>query len=99
MRRDYGPEGGMNGDTTTWRDQLRDAREAWSDTSPVMAIAPNAAAFGVSFDPGFGGVNGPPVLAWTLERVYFPATYDGAEWLASVPRNPQPDAEGHIGGW
>ena len=50
------------------------------------------------FDDGFGGTNGPSFTAWTLTRVYFPAEYDGSEWIDSVPRHPSNNATCHIGG-
>lgn len=40
------------------------------------------------FDDGYGGTNGPSVLIYTKDEVIFSVCYDGAEWLASLPRNP-----------
>lgn len=40
----------------------------------------------IEFDSGYGGVNGEPILVYTKHNVYFKCTYDGAEWVASVPR-------------
>lgn len=51
-----------------------------------------------NFDDGFGGTEGMPFTAWTEQRVYFPACYDGAEWIESVPRSPCDEATKHIGG-
>lgn len=44
----------------------------------------------------------PPVFksyftAWTKNRVYFPVTHDGREWVDSVPRNPCNEATKHVG--
>lgn len=50
------------------------------------------------FDTGYGGENGDPFTLWTHEWVYFPACYDGAEWVASVPRNPCDKQTMHVGG-
>lgn len=50
------------------------------------------------FDPGYGGPEGCAFTLWTLDRVYFPATYDGAEWVDSVRRHPCGEATDHIGG-
>ena len=50
------------------------------------------------FDSGYGGSNGSFFTAWTKDVVYFPAVYDGAEWIASVPRNPCNNATKHVGG-
>ena len=69
-----------------------------NDPGPVIAYAPDEAAFDVKFDSGYGGTDGPSVLAWTEMRVYFPAQYDGAEWMGSAPRNPTPSGQDHVGG-
>jgi hypothetical protein len=50
------------------------------------------------FDAGYGGSEGRPFTLWTTNRVYFPGVYDGAEWVASVPRNPNGEATRHVGG-
>ena len=51
----------------------------------------------VKFDDGFGGHEGQPFTAWSEQRVYFPAVYDGAEWVSSVPRNPCNEPTEHVG--
>ena len=83
---------------TTWRKELREAMDANSDQGPVVAYAPSEEAFDVLFDDGYGGSNGPHVLAWTEANVYFPVVYDGAEWIGSAPRDPQPQGQRHVGG-
>lgn len=50
------------------------------------------------FDAGHRLVNGWLFTIWTADRVYFPACYDGAEWIASVPRHPCAEAVEHVGG-
>lgn len=50
------------------------------------------------FDAGYGGTEGCAFTVWTKTRVYFPACYDGSEWVDSVSRNPDGVATGHIGG-
>ncbi len=72
--------------------------EETGDAGPVVAYAPDEAAFDVEFDAGFGGSEGPPVLAWTTTRVYFPVVYDGAEWIESAPRIPRREGQKHVGG-
>ncbi len=47
---------------------------------------------------GFGGSEGAPFTLWTTNRVYFPAVYDGSEWVESVSRNPDGKPTSHIGG-
>jgi hypothetical protein len=50
------------------------------------------------FDCGYGGSQGCPFTVWTKNYVYFPVVYDGAEWVACVPRNPNGKATKHVGG-
>lgn len=83
---------------TTWRESLAEEMESHRDPGPVIAYAPNEGVFDVKFDSGYGGTDGQHVLAWTKLRVYFPVCYDGAEWMGSAPRNPQPQGQAHQGG-
>lgn len=83
--------------TTTWKDLMREARDEAGDASPLVAVAPPDLDWDKRFYDGFGGEEGQPFTAWTEQRVYFPATYDGAEWVASAPRNPCETAMGHVG--
>jgi hypothetical protein len=50
------------------------------------------------FDAGYGAEEGFAFTAWTADRVYFPACYDGSEWITWVPRNPCNEDTSHIGG-
>ena len=44
-------------------------------------------------------LNGVSFIVWTADWVYFPITYDGAEWAEGVPRNPTNGVEAsHFGG-
>ena len=71
---------------TRWIEELADARvKANDEEGPVVLSLPESDWY-VHFDAGWGGSEGPPVLAWTERRVYFPVVYDGAEWLESAPR-------------
>lgn len=83
---------------TTWRRLFEDARREVSDTSPIVQVAPNEAVLDVEFDNDYGLSQGPAVLVWTEDRVYFPAVYDGLEWLESAPRNPTTEGQAHVGG-
>lgn len=85
-------------DLTTWRKCLAAERLAEGDTSPIVHVAPDGTVLDVEFDAGYGGPEGSDVLVWSEQRVYFPACYDGAEWMASVPRNPQSEGQEHVGG-
>lgn len=85
-------------DITTWREELAAAMECEKDRGPVLAYAPDEAAFDVQFDGGYGASGGPAVLAWTERCVYFPVVYDGSEWMSCAPRNPTDEGQGHVGG-
>lgn len=37
---------------------------------------------------GHGGDPFPGVTVWTADRIYFKQSYDGSEWVTSLPRNP-----------
>jgi hypothetical protein len=82
---------------TTWRKEFEASRHD-DDASAVVSVAPDEDALDIPFDPGYGGSEGPDVLIWTERRVYFPVVYDGSEWLASAPRNPQAEGQSHVGG-
>lgn len=81
---------------STWMEFLVDAMQAVKDSGPIIAYAPNLESFQVQFDPGYGDLEGPPILAWTKDRVYFPVAYDGAEWIDSAPRNPTESGQCHV---
>jgi hypothetical protein len=44
-------------------------------------------------DTGYGSASLPNMYAWTDERVYFKRTYDGSEFVTSVPRDPTESSE------
>jgi hypothetical protein len=67
-------------------------------THRSLLSSPDETALDVEFDDGYGGSEGPAVLIWTEQRVYFPVVYDGAEWLGSAPRFPQAEGQIHVGG-
>lgn len=78
---------------TTWRELL----QVETSGEPVVAVAPDEAVLDVEFDNSYGAEEGPPFLAWTATRVFFPVVYDGAEWVGSAPRYPQPEPQKHVG--
>lgn len=41
------------------------------------------------FDPGFGGVDGEPVIGFGPRYVYIKGCYDGSEWIQGIPRHPE----------
>ena len=83
----------------TWRkligEALEAAKETWTD---VVSNTLSDAELDVQFGSGYGGTEGKPFTMWTAKRVYFPVCYDGAEWVASVSREPNGEPTGHVGG-
>jgi len=85
---------------TTWRKlltySLSTYNESWND---VISIAPSDEKWlDFLFDDDYGDIEGNSFTLWTKSRVYFPATFDGAEWVESVSRNPDDKPNNHIGG-
>ena len=83
---------------TTWRELLRDEMLDQCDPGPVVAYAPDEAAFDIRFYRSVGAWEGPKVFAWTETRVYFPLAVEGSVWVVSVPRDPQAAGQRHLGG-
>jgi len=87
-------------ETTTWRKLLDTALiaegESWGD---VVANTLTDEELDVQFYDGYGAPEGTPFFMWTANRVYFAVCYDGAESVASVPRNPCDEPPSHVGGW
>jgi hypothetical protein len=50
------------------------------------------------FDAGFSYYERCHFTAWGESYVYFPMTFEGAEWIGSVPRNPELCATNHFSG-
>jgi hypothetical protein len=84
---------------TSWRAEigaaLEEHGEAWAD---VEAHTLTPAQLDEWFDSGYGGVNGASFTLWTAQSVYFPACYDGSEWVARVSRHPNGAPTMHVGG-
>lgn len=83
---------------TIWMDELAKARDLAGDESELVYYASDEAAFNVEFNPDFAVSQGPPVLAWTEARVYFPVVMDGVQTMNSAPRNPEPAGQPAIFG-
>lgn len=76
-------------------------RKDWgTESAKPPADMANLPFLAREFDSGFGGEEGYGFTLWTSARVYFPVCYDGAESVASVPRNPAnpPAYTRHVGG-
>ena len=84
---------------TNWREDLTEVLaengETWADVESHTLTESQLEA---RFFHGFGLTSGVPFTLWTKNRVYFPACYDGSEWVASVARNPDGKATEHVGG-
>ena len=84
-----------------WRDKLERELESNGETlaDVVSAVPPlDHPEWRREFNDGYGGSEGCSFAVWTGGFVYFPAVYDGSEWVESVPRNPNGFAIDHIGG-
>jgi hypothetical protein len=84
---------------TTWRElitiEMRERGELFED---IESSTLTDEQLDTKFDNGYGGSQGCAFTVWTKNHVYFPAVYDGAEWVACVPRHPNGKATSHVGG-
>ncbi len=80
----------------TWRTLI--AKSAKNDT--ILQCTLTESELDIEFSTDGGGEEGIPFFAWSKDWVYFAACYDGSEWVARVPRNPETPnhAPYHIGG-
>ena len=84
---------------TTWKDQILEEMRFVGETfDDVVSCTLTDEELLKEFDGGFGGSQGLAFTLWTADRVYFPAVYDGAEWVSSVSRNPDGKPTRHVGG-
>ncbi len=82
----------------TWRHLIEEQFNLHNEWfQDISSIAPSFDVLNVPFDYD-NGEKGPAFTVWTKERVYFPATYDGNQWVASVSRDPDMVATDHVGG-
>ena len=82
----------------TWRELILKAIAIDGEDPSTLICTLADKEMDKKFDRGFGDSEGKPFTAWTENRVYFPCTYDGYEWVDSVPRNPCDEKTKHIGG-
>ena len=83
---------------TTWRKTFVEIFEDTGDSfEKLVSITLSESELDAEFDYGFGGVEGKPFTAWSERFVYFPACYDGTEWIAYVSRDPDGIPTEHIG--
>jgi len=85
---------------TTWRklisETMAECEDGWENLE--SHAPPTNEWLDEEFDDNYGREEGCPFTLWTRGRVYFPACYDGAEWVASVARNSNGVPTYHIGG-
>lgn len=74
---------------------LKENGENWQD---VVSHTLSDSDLHLPFDTGFGGSYGKSFTLWTRNRAYFPAVYDGLEWVESVSRHPDGAPTRHVGG-
>lgn len=83
----------------TWRNLLQRALKFNEETfEDIVANTMTEVDMDQEFNAGWGTPEGCPFTIWTEKNVYFPACYDGSEWVASVSRNPDGHPTDHIGG-
>lgn len=74
---------------SNWKDMLETALEERGEKlTDLESNTLTEADMLKKFDSGYGGIEGVPFTAWSAKTVYFPLSYDGAEWVGSVSRHP-----------
>ena len=85
--------------TTCWKEKIEYAMKKRDETfADLESCTLSDIQLKAEFDGGYGVIEGLPFTAWTAKAVYFPACYDGAEWVGSVSRHPDGQATEHQGG-
>ena len=79
-----------------WEDDGKSCKQIYDGTKWCLEAVRSLIDY--EFDDSYGGEEGCSFTAWTKDKVYFPACYDGSEWIASVPRNPCDEPKNHVGG-
>ena len=89
----------LTDDMTTWKEQILHEMKIVGETfQDVVSCTLTDEQLLKEFDSGFGSSQGLAFTLWTSNRVYFPAVWDGAEWVRSVSRNPDGKPTEHVGG-
>ena len=83
---------------TTWKDLISVACDHTGDDYSLLKKVFLHGDELTKFSDSFGSQEGSAFTAWSDDWVYFPVTYDGAEWVGWVPRNPCPIASPGHGG-
>ena len=75
--------------------EMRVNNDSWDN---VVSCTLTTEELLATFYDGYGHREGKPFTVRTKTRVYFPVSYDGAEWVGSVSRNPDEIPTEHLGG-
>ena len=82
-------------DTINWKEMIHAERERQHDHTQTVKCTLTDDELLIEFDGGYGGTEGRDFTMWTDKRVYYPISYDGAEWVESAPRNPCDERMSH----
>lgn len=84
---------------TSWRVMLlREMARHGETLDDVEAHTFTDSDLDAGFSVAYGATKGCAFTVWTRKRVYFPAQYDGMEWVESVARHPDGLPTQHVGG-
>ena len=81
-----------------WKSLILEVMDEYDDSwDNVVSCTLTEEQLCKSFNEGYGEPEGKPFTLWTEKRVYFPAVYDGMEWVGSVSRVPDGNPTKHVG--
>mgnify|MGYP001611688840 FL=1 len=61
----------------------------WTSPAPAIIQCSGTELPERTFDAGYGGTNGEPVICFSDRYVYIKVQYDGSEWIEAIPRHPE----------
>lgn len=79
----------MGHDTISWSKEIEDLCKSLGEEVVFSNPDMGDESMTMEFNPGYGGTEGVPFIAFTENYVLFPVEYDGSEWVGFVPRNPK----------
>ena len=86
---------------TTWRKEITAKMlgngESWSDIESLTISDAELDEKIILGENGCGGRGGSTFTVWSVGFVYFPACYDGEQWVACVPRHPNGQPTDRVG--
>ena len=83
---------------TTWRKLLEEEFQIQNDSwKNIVMMAPSDGKWlDYYFDNDSNVIEGVPFTVWTKNRVYFPLSFEGPEWVGSVSKIPNGIATAHL---